>query len=101
MKEEIMENAIDYEKLAIAMKDKPKKTLVGKKIGKWATIIILILTFGIGVFGSFNKVDFSMTNYVEFLESFKWYFMVISGGVGVGTSVKTISKVLTKKGEQE
>lgn len=80
---------------------KKKPTLVGKKVGKWTTIIMLIFIFGIGVFGSFNKADFDMNSYVLFLSDFKWYFGIIAGSVGLGTTAKTITKVFTEKKKED
>lgn len=78
-----------------------KPTFAGRKIGKWTTTILLILLFMMGVFGSFNKVDFNMISFTAFLDSFKYYFGVIAGAVGVGTTAKTIMNGIVKQEEMK
>lgn len=75
-----------YEKLNASK----KKKISG--VAKWFTIIVIGAVFVVGVFGSFDISKFHMTDYIAFLDSFKWFISPLILGVGAGGVVKGIGK---------
>jgi len=73
-----------------------------KGAAKWITLTILCLTFGTGVFGSFEMAHFDLSDSVMFLEAFAWFFGPLVLSVGLGSSVKKVTEVIaSKKTEKE
>jgi hypothetical protein len=64
---------------------------------KFITLAILIAAFGFGVYGSFEKASFNMTDYVSFLQSFTWFFAPLIVSIGAGSATKVISDGMKKK----
>ena len=75
-----------------------KKPLSGS--AKNITLVILVFSFLVGVFGSFNMANFNMDSYVMFLEKFAWFFGPLVISIGVGTSTSKVAGVLKKNKEK-
>jgi len=63
-----------------------KKPLKG--IAKYMTIFILFFTFAVAIFGSFTWANFNMTNFVEFLKVYAWFYIPLVGSIAVNSAVK-------------
>lgn len=55
------------------------------------TLVVLIVAFAFGVYGSFEKALFQMDEYVKFLETFTWFFAPLVVSIGAGTATKLIT----------
>lgn len=60
------------------------------------TLIILVIAFGFGIYGSFEKAFFKMDDYTKFLETFTWFFAPLVVSIGAGSATKVISSGLVK-----
>lgn len=83
--------------IVAALEAQKKKPIVGS--AKSITLVILLLAFGFGVYGSFDKANFNMAEYVTFLEGFAWFFAPLIISIGAGSATKTLAA--KKKTEAE
>lgn len=92
--------AQDMTELLAALKEssKPAKTKIAVT-AKSITLVILVVSFGFGVYGSFEKAIFNMADYVTFLETFTWFFAPLIISIGAGSATKSLTDLKKKKEE--
>lgn len=87
MKEKMDEVASIIEALG-----KQKKGNSIKGSAKNITLLVLVLAFAFGIYGSFSNSLINMAEYVTFLESFTWFFAPLIVSIGAGSATKNIMK---------
>lgn len=88
----------DITALLAALGDSSKTTSKGGVFtAKIITLIILILSFAFGVYGSFKESLFNMTDYITFLETYTWFFAPLVISIGAGSATKVITEGIKNK----
>lgn len=89
----------DVAAIVAALEAQKKKPIVGS--AKTITLAILVLAFAFGVYGSFDRTNFSMAEYVTFLESFAWFFAPLIISIGAGSATKTLAQNKNNENSEE
>jgi len=91
--------------LTKASKETPTKETKKEKgtifTAKNITLLILIIAFGFGIYGSFEKAFFVMEDYTKFIETFTWFFAPLVVSIGAGSATKTLGELRKPKPTEE
>jgi hypothetical protein len=89
-RENMQQKMEDVAAIVAALEAQKKKPIIGS--AKTITLFILVAAFVFGVYGSFDKANFNMAEYVTFLESFAWFFAPLIISIGAGSATKSIAE---------
>lgn len=71
-----------------------------KGVAKWITLAILIITFAVGVIGSFAWANFEMDKFTSFLPTFALFYVPLVVSIGASSVAKRVGENKEKEIEK-